>query len=156
MSDGGSEKRATFLVTHATEDSTVIRDVHDGQVHPLSDTPCLSMYDVIEGVISPDSSGTTWSLETVERSRRIELVETDLEPTRQARKVAADLPVGKANVIERAGEGEIQVISVSDPADAAREVLEDCDTIARAARLGAARVEVRFGSGMISVRYLPN
>jgi len=39
---------------------------------------------------------------------------------------------------------------------AAADVVEDQETVARAARLGVERVEVRAADGVVSVRYLPD
>lgn len=154
MSD---EKRGTFLVTHADEGSAVVRDVADGQVHTLSTNPGLSAGEVLEATLAPEGpAGVTWTVAEVDGSRRIEVVETDLEPTRRARRAADDQPVGELARLERAGDGEVHVLSVPDPAAAAADVREDEATLERAARLGAVRVEIRTGDGMISVRYLPD
>jgi hypothetical protein len=155
MSD--DQKRGTFLVTHADEESAVLRDVVDGQVHTLSSNPDLSVHDVLEATLAPEPPmEVTWTAVDVEARHQVELGETDLEPTRQARRAAADQSDGELTTIERAGEGEVHVLSVPDPAEAAADVLEDEGTVERAARLGATRVEVRTGEGMISVRYLPD
>lgn len=155
MSD--TEKRGTFVVTHADDGSAVLRDVVDGQVHTLSSNPDLSARDVLEATLAPEPpSGVTWTVVDVEANRRIELAETGLEPTRQARETAADQPIGELTKLERAGEGELHVLSVPDPDAAATDVLEDEGTVERAARLGATRVEIRTGEEMISVRYLPD
>ena len=57
----------------------------------------------------------------------------------------------------RAGEGELHVLTVPEDGttDAVADVLDDEETLARAARLGVRRVEVRGESGVVSVRYLP-
>jgi hypothetical protein len=98
----------------------------------------------------------TWDLLEVADRWTVEFVETDLQPTAQAREVAADQSEGDLERIERAGEGEVHVLSVPDPASAARDVVDDEGTLERAARVGAVRVEVRTGEGMLSVRYLPD
>jgi len=157
MSDAGSEKRGTFLVTHVDEGSAVLRDVVDGQVHTLSDNPDLSVGEILEATVAPEPpTGVTWTVAELESRRRIELVEPDLEPTRRARETAADQSEGELTKLDRAGEGQIHVLSVPDPTTAAGDVLDDEATVERAARLGAARVEVRTGEEMISVRYLPD
>jgi len=155
MSD--DQKRGTFLVTHADEESAVLRDVVDGQVHTLSSNPDLSVHDVLEATLAPEPPmEVTWTAVDVEARHQVELGETDLEPTRQARQAATDQSEGELTTIERAGEGEVHVLTVPDPAEAAADVFEDEGTVERAARLGATRVEVRTGEGMISVRYLPD
>lgn len=151
------QKRGTFLVTHADDESAVLRDVVDGQVHTLSSNPDLSIHDVLEATLAPEPPmDVTWTAVEIEARRRVDVGETDLEPTRQARRAAADQPEGELTTIERAGEGEVHVLSVPDPAAAAADVLEDEGTVERAARLGATRVEVRTAEDMISVRYLPD
>jgi hypothetical protein len=94
------------------------------------------------------------------RDRRTIPVERSAEPpTRQAEEIAAEQAVGEVTRQERAGDGELHVLTV--PADgvedAVTDVLDDEETVARAARLGVARVEVRAGDdGVVSVRYLPD
>ena len=59
---------------------------------------------------------------------------------------------------ERAGEGELHVITVpeEETEQATADVLEDEATLTQAAKLGVARVEVRAADGVVSVRYLPD
>ena len=78
-------------------------------------------------------------------------------PTTQERAIAADQPDGELTRRERAGDGELHVLTVPDEETeaAAADVLDDEATLARAARLGVGRVEVRSEPGVISVRYLP-
>lgn len=150
-------KTGTFLVTEADEGSAVLRDVTDGQVHTLSENPDLAAGEAVEGTVAPEPPmEVTWELREVERRWRVELVDSDLEPTTQARETAADQPPGELTRIERAGSGELHVLTVPDPGAAAADVLDDEATRERAARLGATRVEVRRGEGLISVRYLPD
>lgn len=152
-----SGKTGTFLVTEADEGSAVLRDVTDGQVHTLSANPDLTAGEVVEGTVAPEPPmEVTWELREDERRWRVELVDSDLEPTTQARETAADQPPGELARIERAGSGEVHVLRVPDPAAAAADVIDDEATVERAARLGATRVEVRRGEGLISVRYLPD
>lgn len=152
-----TEKTGTFLVTNADEESAVLRDVSDGQVHTLTENPELRVHDVIDAtVVAEPPMEVTWAVEEVTDRRRIELEETDLEPTSQAREAAAGQPEGELERIERAGEGEVHVLTVPDPDRAARDVLDDEATLERAARVGATRVEIRTGDGLVSVRYLPD
>lgn len=164
-----SEKTGTFVVSEADEGSAVLRDVEDGQVHTLSANPGVAgdegsedgeplvAGEALVATVAPEPPmEVTWELRGVERRWDVELVDSDLQPTRQARNAAADLPEGELERIERAGSGEVHVLTVPDPATAAADVLDDEGTIERAARLGAVRVEVRTGDGMVSVRYLPN
>ncbi|WP_255170512.1 DUF5812 family protein [Natrononativus amylolyticus] len=155
-----SETTSTFVVTHAEAESAVVRDVDTAQVHTLSSNPGLEVNDVLEATIAPDPPlEVAWQVVEVDSRRRIELVDSDLEPTTHSKELAAESAVGELTRSERAGTGEIHVLRV--PEDeveaAARDVLEDAETVARAARLEAVRVEVRRSDdGVLSVRYLPD
>jgi len=151
-------KEGTFLVTEADPDAAVLRDVSDGQVHPLAANPGLESGAIVEATLTAEPPmEVTWSAE-IEASREIELLEADLEPTVHAREAAAEQAEGELTPLERAGEGEVHVLSVGTEAveDAVADVLEDEATVERAARLGAVRVEVRTGEDFVSVRYLPD
>jgi len=156
-----TEKTGTFVVTHAETDSAVVRDVDTAQVHTLSSNPGLETHDVLEATVSPDPPlEVTWNVVDVEQRRRVEVVDSDLEPTGQEKALAADAEVGDLIRQERAGTGEIHVLAVPSERieEAAGDVIEDDETIARAARLEAVRVEVRrsIDDGVLSVRYLPD
>jgi hypothetical protein len=59
---------------------------------------------------------------------------------------------------ERAGTGEIHVITVpeEETEQAVADVADDEEnTLARAARLGVNRVEIRAAPGVVAVRYMP-
>ena len=156
-----SEKTGTFVVTHAESESAVVRDVDTAQVHTLASNPGLEVHDVLEATVAPEPPmEVTWQVIEVDDRRSVDLVDSDLEPTRHAKELAADAEVGDLVQEERAGTGEIHVFRVPDGEveAAARDVLEDEETVARAARLEAVRVEVRrsVDDGVLSVRYLPN
>ncbi|ELY51759.1 DUF5812 family protein [Natronococcus jeotgali] len=155
-----SEKSGTFVVTHAEDESAVVRDVETAQVHTLSSNPGLEVHDVLEGTVAPEPPlEVAWEVVDVAERRSIEVVDSDLEPTTREKELAADAEVGELIQEERAGTGEIHVFNLeSDVEDAARDVLEDEETVARAARLEAVRVEVRRSAddGVLSVRYLPD
>ena len=51
MSD---QKTSTFLVTHAESTSTILKDVHDGQVHTLDATDEVAVDDAVEATIEPE------------------------------------------------------------------------------------------------------
>ncbi len=148
----------TFLVTHADAESAVLRNVHDRQVHTLADHPDLSAGEVLEATLSPEPPmEVTWRVVDVADRRTIPVEESPETPTSQAREIAADQSVGEVTREERAGEGELHVLTVpaEETAQAVADVLEDEATRSRAARLGVARVEVRAADGVVSVRYLP-
>lgn len=163
-----TEKTGTFVVTHAEPESAVVRDVETAQVHTLASNPGLEVHDVLEATVAPEPPlEVAWQVVEVEERRSIELVDSDLEPTRHEKELAADAEVGDLVTEERAGTGEIHVFSVpeNELEAAANDVLEDEETLSRAARLEAVRVEVRRAvadgddgpdCGVLSVRYLPD
>jgi hypothetical protein len=66
--------------------------------------------------------------------------------------------VGELSRKERAGTGELHVMTVPEEATEAAvdDVVEDREaTLVRAARMGVARVEVRSEPGVVVVRYMP-
>lgn len=155
-----SETESTFLITHAEPDTAVLTDVHSGQVHTLSDNPGVEEDDVLAGTIAPEPPlELTWQLTSVDERRSITIERGEEPPTTQERKLAADQPIGEITRHERAGTGEIHVLTV-DPdgtEGAVDDVVDDEATRSRAARLGVERVEVRSDAnvGVVSVRYLP-
>lgn len=154
-------KTGTFIVTHVDDDSAVVRDVETAQVHTLSSNPGVERREVLEATLEPDPPlEVAWQVVDIDDRRTIELVDSDLTPTTQVHDRAATLEPGNLDQIERAGDGEIHVLSVppAETETAATEVIEDIETIARAARVGAVRVEVRQApaDGVLSVRYLPD
>ncbi|WP_162224380.1 DUF5812 family protein [Halorussus amylolyticus] len=158
-----TEKTSTFLVTNADEDSAVLKDVQSGQVHTLSSNPGVSETDAVEATVAPDPPmNLTWSVVEVEERRSLSTEESDEPPTVHEREMAAEQEVGEVRRTERAGTGEIHVLTVppEDTDDAVSDVLDDEGTLSRAARLGVSRVEVRTGEGesgegVVSVRYMP-
>lgn len=156
--DSDTEKTSTFLVTHAEEESAVLKDVHDGQVHTLSSNPGVEEYDAVEGTVAPDPPmNVTWSVVDVEERRALSTERSEEPPTTQEMEMADEQEVGELARTERAGTGEIHVLSVppEDTEDAVSDVLDDEGTLSRAARLGVSRVEVRSEEGVVSVRYMP-
>lgn len=156
-----SETTGTFLVTETDAESAVLRNVETGQIHALAEQsdPALESGEVLSATIRPvPPMEVTWELVEIEDRRRIEVIDSDLSPTRQAEQLASGEPPGEVIREEREGTGEIHVVTVPDGEadEAARDVIEDQETIARAARLGAVRVEVRTGEGFVNVRYLPD
>ncbi|WP_424002577.1 DUF5812 family protein [Haloarcula salina] len=149
----------TFLVTHADEDSATLRNVGDSQVLTLSDNPGVEAGEVIEGTVEPEPPmEVTYTVTEVEERRTIPVETVDLAPTTQATDIAAEQPTGELTTVERAGEGEIHVLTVpeDETESAAADVVADEATVSRAARLGVDRVEVRTERGVVSVRYLPD
>jgi hypothetical protein len=149
----------TFLATEVDDDTAVLRDVDSGQVLTLGEPPepPLERLEVLRGTVAPQPpTEVVWTVESVDRRWTVDLVESDLTPTKQARELADGIAPGELVTRERAGDGEIHVLGVDDPETAVADVLGDEETVARAARLGAVRVEVRAGADFLNVRYLPD
>lgn len=147
-------KSGTFLVTNADGGSAVLSAVDDGQVHALSGNPGLDEGEVIEGTVAAEPPlEVTWTLVEVE-VRYTPSIEASAEPpSERARALDADLAAGEL-AHEPTDGGELHVIKVGEGAEGAiEEVASDAATRARAARLGATRVEVRGGAGIVGVRY---
>ncbi|WP_247730036.1 DUF5812 family protein [Halovivax limisalsi] len=151
----------TFVVTHADEASPVLRDVETARIHTLASNPDLESNEVVDASLAAEPPlEVAWEVVELRERRTVDVVDSDLSPTTHERAVADEQSIGDLDRVERAGTGEIHVLSV-EPAEteaAARDVLEDPETIARAARLDAVRVEVRSDAaeGVLSVRYLPD
>lgn len=156
-----TEQTGTYVVTHVDDDSAVVRDVETAQVLTLSSNPGLEVHDVLEATVAPDPPlEVSWQVVEVADRRSVDVIDSDLAPTTHSKELAAEADVGDLVTNERAGTGEIHVLSVptAETEDTARDVLEDVETVARAARLEAVRVEVRRSpeDGVVSVRYLPD
>ena len=154
-----TETQGTFLVTAADEDSAVLKDVTDGQVHTLSSNPGIESDDAVAGTVAPDPPlNVSWQLVDIERRWQLSLERSDEQPTSLARDIAAEQSVGDITRKERAGTGEIHVVTVPEETteQAVDDVVEDRETtLSRAARLGVARVEIRSEPGVVVVRYMP-
>ncbi|AUG46379.1 hypothetical protein BVU17_02145 [Haloarcula taiwanensis] len=149
----------TFLVTNADDASATLRNVANSQVLTLSDNPGVETGEVVEGTVEPEPPmEVTYTLTEVEERRTIPVETVDLAPTAQTTEIAAEQAPGELTTVERAGEGEVHVLTVPDDetAEAAADVVEDEATLSRAARLGVDRVEIRTTDGVVSVRYLPD
>jgi hypothetical protein len=151
-------KTGRFLVTHAEDESAVVRDVEEAQVLTLGSNPGVEEGDVLEATLEPEPPlEVTWQVIDVEATRTIPVERSGEPPTKQERDIAAEQDVGDLTREERAGIGEIHVLTVPDDEtdQAVADVVEDEETVARAARLDVNRVEVRSDAGVVSVRYLP-
>lgn len=149
----------TFLVTHTDEESATLRNVADSQVLTVSDNPGVETGEVLEGTVEPEPPmEVTYTVTEITEQRRIPVETVDLAPTTQTIDIAAEQASGELTTFERAGEGEVHVLTVPDEEteEAAADVVDDEATISRAARLGVDRVEVRTTDGVVSVRYLPD
>ena len=151
-------KQGTFVVTEADAESAVLRDVSDGQIHALAENPDLAVGEVLEGALEAEPPmDVVWTVTEVERTYAVSVGESGEPPTQRARGTAAEQSVGEITRHERAGTGEVHVLTVpEDGTEAAvADVRDDEATVERAARLGVERVEIRAEPGVVSVRYLP-
>ncbi len=148
----------TFFVASADEATAMLHNVHTGQVHTLAANPGVEPTEVLEATLEPEPPmEAVWRVVDISGQRTIPVERSEEPPTKQANELAAEQSVGELTTRERAGEGELHVISVHDDQtdQAAQDVVDDETTIMRAARLGVGRVEVRADSGVLSIRYLP-
>lgn len=153
-----SKKRGTFVVSHVDAESAVLTDVADAHVHTLSAHPDFSSGEVLEATIrAQPPMEVTWEVVAVHDRRTIPVERSPERPTKLARDIAGDQPVGEVTRRAREGEGELHVLTVSEEQteQAVEDVLDDDETVRRAARLGVDRVEIRADEGCVSVRYLP-
>ena len=151
-------KEGTFVVTEADEESAILRDVNDGQIHTLGSNPDLSVGDAVEATLAAEPPmEVVWNVEETTRQFSVSVEESAEPPTQQALDLAADQPVGEVATRERAGTGEVHVLIVPEENTeaAVADVLDDDATVERAARIGVERVEIRSEPGVVSVRYLP-
>lgn len=148
----------TFLVTEADEETAVLRDIRTSQVHTLTGNPDLQTGDILEATIAPEPPlEVAWEVLDIKSCREIPVERSPEPPTKQARDIAAGQDVGDVARRERAGDGELHVLSVPEEETdvAADDVIEDEVTVVRAAKLSVDRVEVRAADGVLCVRYLP-
>ncbi|MFB6106765.1 MAG: DUF5812 family protein [Halobacteriaceae archaeon] len=147
-------KRGTFLVTRA-DDTAVLRDVASGQVHTLASNPGLSRGTVLDATVAPDPPlEVTWSLETVHDRREVAVERESAPPPARAVEAAADDDPGEVLELDDDSLAHHVLVVPGERTDgAAEEVLADEATLTRAARLGATRVTVRAGDGVVAVRY---
>lgn len=151
---------STFLVTHADDESAVLHDTADGQIHTLAENPGLDADDAIEGTIAPAGPmELAWELIEMDARRSLATEHSEEPPTSQEHELADAQEEGELTTRERAGIGEIHVLTVPTERveEAVDDVLDDEATLVRAARLGVNRVEVRSDAeaGVVAVRYLP-
>lgn len=155
----GEAVAGTFLVTHADDESAVLRDADTGQVHTLSENPDLDAGTVIEATVVPEPPmGVTYDVREITDRQEVTVRASGETPTTQARDIAAEQSVGEVTRQERAGDGELHVLTVPDDRTeiAVDDVVNDRETrLLQAARAGASLVEVRSEAGVVSVRYLP-
>jgi len=151
-------KESTFLVTEVDAESAVLRDVTDGQIHTLGENPGVEAGDVLDATLEAEPPmEVVWTVVDTDRQFTVDVSRSEEPPTQRARETAADQPVGEITRHERAGTGEVHVLTVPEEAtdEAVTDIVDDVATVERAARIGVERVEVRAEPGVVSVRYLP-
>jgi len=139
------EKESTFLVTHVESDSAVLKDVHDGQVHTLSSNPGLTVDDALEATVAPDPPmEVTYQIVEIMEQRALSIAESEEPPTVHERELATETETGELAREERAGVGEIHVLTPpeEDTADAVSDVIDDREATLAG---GSARREPRRG-----------
>lgn len=154
------ETESTFLVTHAEAETAVLQDTADGQVHTLAANPGVEAGDALEATIAPAGPmAVAWGVTDIDERRSLTTEHSEEPPTTQEREIAAAQDEGELTTRERAGTGELHVLTVPPERveESVSDVLADEATLARAARLGVNRVETRSDAedGVVSVRYLP-
>jgi hypothetical protein len=158
-SDAGATKTGRFLVTHAEDASAVLKDLDDAQVLTLGDGHDVETGEVLEATLEPDPPmEVTWSVVDVDDRTRLTVERSPEPPTAHERDLGDGQAVGEVVREERAGTGEIHVLTVppGETDAAVDDVLDDEATLVRAARMdGVVRVEVRAEEGVVAVRYLP-
>lgn len=150
----------TFLVSESDAETAILTDVATSQVHPLGEQPDppLKVGEVVSGVlVAQPPTATIYAFDSIDDRRTIPVEHSDESPTKQEREIAADQPVGELTRQPRAGDGELHVLTVPDDQtdQAVQDILDDPQTVTRAARLGVDRVEIRAAEDVLSVRYLP-
>lgn len=155
--------RGTYLVTHSDREdeqgdtSTVLQDVETGQIHPITGQS-FPAGEIIEATLVPEPPlEVTWTVDTIDRQYAIEITVLDEGPDDHARTIAADTTTGQLHREPLDGGGELHILPVpaEQRAAAIEDIRTDDETRARAARIGATRVEIRAGEEFLSVRYLP-
>ena len=149
-----TEKSGTFLVTDADADSAVLSDVDGGQIHALSSNPGVEPGDVVEGTVTAEPPlEVTWTLVAVEERRSVTVDLVEESPAKRVRSLAPENEGELARNLIDGGEHHVIAVERGTEDRAATKIVEDSATLERAARLGATRVEVRAGDGLVSVRY---
>lgn len=145
-------KEGTFVVTHAGAGSAVVRDAETAQVHTLETNPGVETGDVVEAALEPvPPLEVTWRA-TVETRQTPTVERVGERPPDRAFDAVAGADPGTATELDDGT--HVIAVPVDDTEDAAADVATDESTLARAARLGADRVEVRAADGVVAVEYL--
>jgi hypothetical protein len=147
-------KTGTFYVLRADGETAVLQDVAGGQVHALTRNPGVEAGAVVEATVEAvPPMEVAWEVVEMGDPRTIP-VEAVAEPPSERARAAAPEAVGELARLDLDGE-VLHVIRVEagGAAAAVTDVVDDEATVARAARLGADRVEVRGEGALVSVRY---
>lgn len=149
------EGEGTFVVVEADEESALLRAVDTGQVVTLAANPGVTAGEVVEATVEPAELGLVYTA-TVDERIEVAVEAVDEPPTDRALEAAREADPGELRSYETdAGVVHVLAVPPERTAAAVQDVLEDTETVARAARLGADRVEVRSETGVLAVRYGP-
>jgi len=149
------EEEGTFVVVAADEESALLRATDTGQVVTLAANPGVTTGEVIEATVEPAELGVAYTA-TVEERVEVTVEAVDEPPAERAIEAARDADPGELRSYETdAGVVHVLAVPPDRTAAAVEDVVEDTETVARAARLGADRVEVRSAEGVLAVRYGP-
>jgi len=137
-------RRRARSSSRTSSDSAVLKDVHDGQVHTLSSNPGLTVDDALEATVAPDPPmEVTYQIVEIMEQRALSIAESEEPPTVHERELATETETGELAREERAGVGEIHVLTPpeEDTADAVSDRRPRGDALAG----GSARREPRRG-----------
>ena len=154
-----SDTSGTFVVTHADEESAILQDPSTGQVYALQSNPGVEPKSVIDATLSTvGSMETVYEVDELREAWTVSIGASEEPPTKQVTDAATAQAEGELTVLERAGTGELHVITV--PKELTEQAVEDVladeeGLLARAARLGVQNVVVRSTEGVVCVRYQP-
>jgi hypothetical protein len=142
----------TYLVTETDEESAVLQDIDSGRVYTLTENPGLESGDVAEATLTAvPPMEAVWEVDEMS-VQKVTVDRISETPSEEAQKAVAGLEEGTLRRMEREW-GELHAIAVPNAEAAVEDVATDDSTAVRAARIGATKVEVRAGDGVVSVRY---
>lgn len=148
-------KTATFYVLRADAETAVLQDVAAGQIHALAHNPGVEAGDVVEATIEAvPPVEAAWEVLEMDDPYVIPVEAVSDPPSERARAAAPD-EAGDLAQLDLDGT-VLHALRVEEggASAAVSDVVADEATVARAARLGADRVEVRGEGALVSVRYV--
>jgi hypothetical protein len=159
MSDTPHSATGSFLIVSADDSASVLRDVNSGQIYTVRHTCSLTESSVVTAEIETEPPlHSTYTITEITEERTIEIERSEQPPTAASQSKAAEQSVGELTRTERAGRGEIHVITVptTRTETAVADILDDTQSLReRAGRIGVSRVEIRAAGNTVSIRYMP-